>query len=248
MTEADRGIVDQINIFRAQRQEEEYMKRREEEVKKNRERQQSTEEIRRHKQALEQSFLIFQPIIEPMLQDIADKYRDSSGLPLEQPQVSPYKPVFSNLLSYPGEFALIWGTPRLSLYDFEERSIELYTRAHEKLTSGRKLSNRRREQYEQQLLRFRSQPIKIFGINTLVVVAGTESNSRQEPVVWLTGNTIVDVERELKYHDYDIRNGDMVPVLSKALANASGRNSFATDIQTLVTVGAKNIRPVGPFV
>ncbi len=215
--------------------------------------QQIEEKERRHAEALAQSFLTFQPIMEPMLQKIADTYLDEAGLPLDQPYVRQYEPVVSDSAFTPGHFALIWGTPIPDLTEYNETSIEEYRRLGEKLRSGTKLSSKKRSHYMQQLEAYGRNGIEISGFNILVVVADLVEGqiTPYHPRVWLKINNEVALTPEAKksfWDTYGATHGTMIPALSKALYNPSHDVKILTNVQEFVTIGPKNIGPIGPFV
>lgn len=250
MAESEQDVVKLIANYRESQR-----------LERQRQDERSTEhiaaELLKKKEALEDSFLIFQPIIEPMLHKIAADYEAISKLPEQQVEVTPFKPrMFDEFSVHPGHFALVWGYPKPIIHIYQEEAIGIYARADEKLKGDKKLSSRKKEHFEAQLKRYGKAKIEVQGFNALVFVADLVEGAitPYHPHVSLRMNNKVARTEDRKdgvkllWNPYDATHGSMIPTLSHALNNAHGNYDFTTNVETYVSMGPKNIFPTGPFV
>lgn len=250
MVVAERGIVAQIIAHRAEiASTEELNRARELEASEDKKRRKEEAKLRKG-QALAQSFLRLRPEVEPLLQEIADKYTDPNGNPLVQPKVETFTPIIGESVYQPGHFALIWGTARTT--DFGSKAIDDFTKANDLLTSGKKLSKRKIRQLTDDVNELGQTNITISGFNTVIFVADIEENFSKElvPVLMLQGSDISRTRIQAWYKNTRITETStpIAPILAEALDDPSNQRTVTSSVAEFVTVGAANIRPTGPFV
>ncbi len=201
-----------------------------------------------------QSFATFQPVIEPLLKEINTKISALSELSPDQVQNRTFEPRVNEEYTQPGHFALIWRPytkPLLASFAAQE-DIDKFINTDEKLSSGKRISKRRREKLERMLSEYGNKKILLRGFNVIVVVADIANiDGVITPVVKLITNYTEEEDSGFTLEDLDFEKKALIPELATALEPFGfmyGKWPFYPTVRSYVTEGADKIMPTGPFV
>lgn len=201
---------------------------------------------------LEDSFVIFQAVIEPMLKEIAETSPDLKGLPRNRKIVISQGPQYSEIEDEIklGYIALIWGSGEPISRKIDKKKVEKFEAIYKKVTTGNSIRRKKMEKDALLLAKYGNRTVSMSGFN--IVLATAEIDIRGDafvPVVNLHTN-YGEVLYESTLKELNSGVSELVPHLSDALdvtGSKYGRWTIYPTVRTYAMQGYENIFPEAPF-